>query len=269
MRKKHRLDQGRTEEAIPAFALKPNPERFLKSRANGHERRRVPHRLDAGQAITGVGGQQPRQVLRLGQCSAVRERPGQILAETRANLAGEGTGRLYLAPEVVGILGQSEGFELDGASPTIPAHQDEVPQIRDQHQTVAVPIAAYLIGSRCQPRIVTNTLDLDDATLGNLPWLWMAFLNLPRRVQGKVGMTGPLIRQFLNAKHLGLERGSDRTHQALQRRIVRALRRRAARSAHTPKIGDVRLHGGNQFLFRFGHRVFPAIRPRLRLQAVI
>ena len=82
-------------------------------------------------------------------------------------------------------------------------------------------------------------------------------------------MPGPLIGQFLNPEHLGLERGSDRSQQALQRRIVRALRRCAARCAHAPKIGEIRLRGGNQLLVRSGHRVFPAIRPCPSLEAAV
>ena len=122
-----RLDQGRAEEPFPAFALEPDPERFLQCRADGHQRRRVARRLDTGQAVACVGSQQPRQVLRLGQGGPVRERPGEILAETRADLAGKRARRLHLAPEVVRILGQAEGFELGRASRVVHAHQNEVP----------------------------------------------------------------------------------------------------------------------------------------------
>ena len=77
-------------------------------------------------------------------------------------------------------------------------------------------------------------------------------------------MAGPLIRQFQNAEHLGLERAAHRAQQARQRRIVRALPRRSARCAYAPEIGEIRLHCGDQLLVRSGHCVFPAIRTSLR-----
>ena len=189
----------------------------------------------------------------------MRKHSGEILAETRADLAGEGAGSLHLAPEVVRVRSQSEGLELDGASHPVRAHQDEVPKIRDQHQTVAVPIAAHLIGSRRQPSIVTNALDLDDATLGNLPRPRTALLNLPCRVKGKVGMAGALIRQFLNAEHLGLERAADRAEKVLQCRIVGTLTGRATRCPNPAEIGEVRLHRCDQLLVGSDHRALPRV----------
>ena len=121
------LDQGRTEEALPALALEANAERILHRRADGQQGRNVPRRLDSGQAVASVGSQQPRQVLRLGQGGPVREHPSEILTETRANLAGEGAGCLHVAPEVLDIFGQREGFELGGASSHVRTHQDEIP----------------------------------------------------------------------------------------------------------------------------------------------
>ena len=57
----------------------------------------------------------------------MRKHSGKILAVTRADPAGEGAGSLHLAPEVVRVRSQSEGFKLDGASHAVRAHQDEVP----------------------------------------------------------------------------------------------------------------------------------------------
>ena len=153
---------------------------------------------------------------------------GEVLAEAHADIPGKGARPLHPAPEFVRVLGRAEDLEPGGAVGIVRAHQVEAPQIRDQHQPVAAPIAPHLIGHSGRPGIVTNALDLDDATLGNLPRPRTAPLNLPRRVQAEVGMAGPLVRQFLNAEHLGLERGSDRAQQVLQRRIVGALPGRPA-----------------------------------------
>ena len=65
------LDEGGAEECRAAVALEADAEGLLQGGADGMERGRVAGGLDAGQAVAGVGGEEPCQVLRLDEGCAV------------------------------------------------------------------------------------------------------------------------------------------------------------------------------------------------------
>ena len=146
---------------------------------------------------------------RFGQRRLVRQGAGEIFAQSGADLTGEGARLVQLVVEVVGVVGQAEGFELGGTARLVFTDQHEVARVRHQNQPVAAPIAADLSGVRGEPSIVIDGLHLDHATLRRLAVARPAFLHLPRRVEAEVGMPGALVDKLADAKHLGFE---PRTH---------------------------------------------------------
>ena len=113
--REHAVEQGlhqrRMEEARAPVALEADAERLLQRRTHRPQRGRVARRLDPREAVAGVGSEQPREVLRLGQRGTVRQRAGEIFAEPGADIPGEGAGRPDPAPELLRAAGQPEGFE--------------------------------------------------------------------------------------------------------------------------------------------------------------
>ena len=67
------LHQSRAEEGCAAVAFEPDAQRLFQRRSHGVERRCVARRLDPGQAVAGVGSQQPGQVAGFGQRCPVRQ----------------------------------------------------------------------------------------------------------------------------------------------------------------------------------------------------
>ena len=205
------------EEVGAAFGLEADAEGLFQGRAHRLERRGVAGRFDTRQAITGVGGEQPGQVSRLGERRAVRQGTGKIFAQAGADVAGEGARSIQLAVEVAGAVGQPEGFELRRAARRVLAHQDEIARVGHQNQAVTVPIAADLIAGRREPGIVLRALHLDHAALRRLPRARLALLHLLRRVQPEVRVPGPLVGKLADAEHLGLERRADGVEQIGER----------------------------------------------------
>ena len=117
------------EEAFALLRFEADAERLLQRRAHRPERGRVARRLDPGEAVAGVGGEQPGEVAGLGQRRAVRERPGEVFAEPRAGLAGEGARLLDPPPEFFGAPGEPQGFELRRPARRVVGDQHEVAQI--------------------------------------------------------------------------------------------------------------------------------------------
>ena len=162
------LYERRAEEPSAPVALEPDAERLLKCRAHRGKLRCAARRLDAGEAVARVRGEQPRQILRFRQRRSVRQRPCEILAKARARLAGERPGLFQPVKELIAAAGQPKGFERRGFAVCVLAHQDEVASIRHQHQPVALPVAAGLTARRREPCVVLRGLHLDHASLRGL-----------------------------------------------------------------------------------------------------
>ena len=139
------LHQSRVEKALALLTLKAHAESLFERRTDRIERRRVARHLDPREAISGIGCQQPSQVLRLGERRAVRERAAKVLAQARANFAGEGARFFQQAIECFRAVSQLEGLQLCRTACHVLAHQHEVARVRHQHKTVAGPVTAHLI----------------------------------------------------------------------------------------------------------------------------
>ena len=229
-----RLHQGRAKETRAAVALEAHAERVFERRPDGGERRRLAGRLDAGQAIARIRGEQPREVLRLGNRRAVRQRPAKILAQTGAGGAGQALRLLQQALELVTAAGQTERLENRLPVRRIAADQLELAQVGHQHQTVAPPVAAHLLAHHHRPGAVARRLHLDDAALGHLSVAGSASLYLPRREETEVGMPGPLVRELGNAEHLRPKGCADGVKQVRERSVARSLAGRTTGRPDSP-----------------------------------
>ena len=130
---------------------------------------RVACRLDAGESVAGVGGEEPGQVPGLDEGCAVGEGAAEVLAQGRADVAGEGAGLFEPGLELVLCPGEPEGLQPGWVARGVLAEQHEVAGVGDEHEAVPVPVLAHLRALGGQPRVVAGGLDLDDAALGELP----------------------------------------------------------------------------------------------------
>ena len=117
----------------------------------------------------------------------------EILAQTGANLTGEGAGFFKQAVEVFGAVGEPEGLEPDRPAGGVRSEQDEVAGVGDEDEAVAVPVAADLVAGGGQPGVVAGGFDLDDAALRRLAFAGPAALDLLGGVEAEVGMAGALV----------------------------------------------------------------------------
>ena len=241
------------EEARALVALEAHAQRLLQRRAHGLERRRIARRLDTGQPVARIGGEQPRQVFRFGKRRPVRQGAGEIFAQARAGRIGEGARLFQLAPEVFRAVRQPEGFELRGAAGCVFAQQHEVAQVRHQHEPVFAPIAADLRAVRGQPGVVVGRLDLDRAAFRRLALARPALLDLLRREEAEIRVARAPVGKVADAEHLRLERRAHRVQQVGERRVVRQLPGPAAGRADPRKIGKVSLDRLRRFLVRSRH----------------
>ena len=163
-----RLHERGAEEGRAALALESDAEGLLQGRTNRRERGRVARRLDPRQTVARVRGEQPGEVLWLGQRGAVRERTAEVFAETGSDPAGEGAGRLQQAVELLGAVREPEGLQLGGASLGIFADEQEVAGVGYENEAIAAPVAADLIACGAEPSVVIGGLNLDNAALGEL-----------------------------------------------------------------------------------------------------
>ena len=236
-----RLHQRGAEEGRAALTLETDAERLLQRRTHRRQRGRVARRLDPRQTVARVRGEQPGQVLRLGQRGAMRQGPAEIFAQTGPDAAGKRARRLQQMVELLGVMGQPEGLELCRQAVGVLAHQHEIAGVGYQDQSIAAPVAADLIAVGGQPGVVIGGLDLDYAAFGDLPFAHPAPLHLPGGVEAQVGMAGAVVGQFADAEDLGLEHSADGVEEGGQRRIRRPLAGRAAGSAQAAQVAEVRL----------------------------
>ena len=118
------------KEPRPPLTREADPERVFQRRAHRRKRGRIARRLDPREPVTRIRREQPRQVLRLGQRRAVRQRPSEIFAQARAHLSREGPRCFEAAHERGRVVGQPERFELRRTARRIRAHQYEVARVR-------------------------------------------------------------------------------------------------------------------------------------------
>ena len=191
------------EEARALVALEADAQRLLQRRPHRRERGRIACRLDPRQPVAGVGGEQPRQILRLRERSAVRHHAGEILDEACAGRAGEGARLLHVPPKLVFACCQPEGLELPQA-PGVFADQHEITEVGHQHLPVLLPVAADLGAVSRDPGIFVGGLDLDHAALRRLPLARLSLLHLLRCVEAEIRMARTLVRQVAHRECLRL-----------------------------------------------------------------
>ena len=160
---------------------------------------------------------------------------------------GQGLGLFQCLPEGRGALRQLEGFQPGRAARAVFPHQDKLAQVGDQHQSVALPIAAHLITGRRQAGIIGG-FDFNNAPLGNLIRPWPTFLHLSGAVQPEIRMAGALVRQFLHTEHLGLEQCPHSIEEVGQGAVAGAFARGAAGGMDTVEFGAVGRHRLCQFV---------------------
>ncbi len=248
-----RLHQRRAEEAPALFALEPDTERFLKCRPHGGELRRVTRRLDAGKAVARVRGKQPRQIPRLRQRRAVRQRPCEVLAKARAGVAGERARLLQTTEELVLVAGEPKGFEGRGLAVCVLAQQHEVAGVCHEHEPVPTPVTAGLGARSREPCVICRGFHLDHAALWRLPFARRTLLYLFGRVEAEVGMARALVGQFLNAEHFGTDRRADCRQEIAERSIQRPLLGRAPGGPDSAQVGEVLFDRRRQLRGRSAH----------------
>ncbi len=248
------LHQGRPEEACAPLALEAYAQRVFEGGAHRLQRRRVTGGLDPREAVAGVGREQPRQVLRLGERGPVGQCAREILAQTRADRPRKGTRMFQPAGERLFTLGQPERLQHRLAAVRIQADEAELAQVRGQHQAIASPIASHLLAHRPRPQVLVRRLDLDDTALRGLSLARAAALDLLRGVEPEVGMARALIGKLADAEHLGFERRAHRVQEIRERSIARSLPGGPARGADPPQIVEVRLDRRGQLRVRPAHR---------------
>ena len=240
------LYQGRVEEARTLLALEADPERLLKRQPHRRECRRVARRLDSHESIAGVGGEQPREVLRLGERGPMRQGAGEIFAQAGAGLAGEGPRSLKPACELRVAAGETERFEGRFPAAGVRPDECELAQVRHQDQAIASPVTARLLAHPRCVGVLARRLHLDHAPLRELPLTRPALLHLLRRVKAEVGVPRALIDGLRYAEHLRLEGRADGIEQLRERAVGRSLTGCPARRAQPPKLGEPSLHRRRQ-----------------------
>ena len=248
------LHQGRVEEARTLLALEADAERLLKRRAHRRERRRVARRLNPREAVAGIGGEQPGQILRLGEGRPVRQRAGEVFTEAGAGRpAGEGARPFQHPDECRLALGHTVRLERRLSTGRVRADEREFAKVRHQHQAVAAPVPAHLLAHRPRAGVVVWRLHLDHPAFRDLPLARSALLHLLRRVEPEVRMARALIGRLHHAEHLGFQSRTDGVEQLRERPVARPLAGRAARRAQSPELGEPGLHRRRQLRARSRH----------------
>ena len=93
------------EETHAPLVLEADAERLFKRGADCREQWCVTRRFDTREPVAGIGGEQPGEVLRLGQRGPMRQRPAQVLAQARADFLSERMGMLQTPEEILRVFG--------------------------------------------------------------------------------------------------------------------------------------------------------------------
>ena len=93
------------EETCTSFVLEADAERLFKRGADCREQWCVACRFDTREPVAGIGGEQPGEVLRLGQRGPMRQRPAQVFAQARTDFLSERMGMLQTPAEILRVFG--------------------------------------------------------------------------------------------------------------------------------------------------------------------
>ena len=93
------------KETGTTFVLEADAERLFKRGAHRREQWSVTCRFDTREPVAGIGGEQPGEVLRLGQRGPMRQRPAQVFAQARTDFLSERMGMLQTPAEILRVFG--------------------------------------------------------------------------------------------------------------------------------------------------------------------
>ena len=206
----------------------------------------VAGRLDAGQAVVGVGGEEPGHVPRLVEGRVVGEGAAEVFAEAGADVAGEGAGRFEAGLELVLGGGEAEGLEPSGVACGVLAQEDEVAGVGDEDEAVPVPVAADLGAAGGEPGVVGGGLDLDHAALGKLALAGPAAPDLLCGVEPEVGVARALVGKLAHAVDTRLQGRADGCEEVVEGRVVGAFAGCAAGGADAAQVVEVGFDGGGE-----------------------
>ena len=248
-----RLHERGVEKAFPAIPLEPDPERLFERRAEPLEGRGFVGRLDPREPVARIGGEEPGEILRLGERGAVGQHTGEVLDEATAHFLCESAGFLQLPMELRRSLCEAERLKGRLPSCRIGADQPKLAQVGDQHQAVASPVAGHLLPGRDLRHVICVGLDLYHAAFRNLPRTGPPPLQLLGRIEPDVRMPRALIGEFGDAEDLGFQAAADGVQQVHERGVGGPLASRAARSALAGEITQVVLDRGGESGVCSGH----------------
>ena len=208
------LHDGRVEKARSALALEADAQGFFQRAPQGGQgaAARV-DRFHAREAVPRVGGQQPGQILRLGDRRLMREGAGEVFDQPRPDASGEGARLLQFALEILRALRREPGV-IGGGLHLHHAALGRLP----------FPGPALLQ----LPLRVESEIGTARALLRQLRDAEHLFAARPRRV-------------------------AHRVQQVRERGIVGGLRRRPARGADALQLGEIGLRRRHQPGVRSAH----------------
>ncbi len=110
--------------------------------------------------FAGVGGEQPRNLFRLGERHFVEHDALEEVRQKLVMLGIDGT-----APEVVRGDGKFIAFQCPRLAIGLQGEQPELMQVGDEHRAILAQIAERLLALRESIQVIACGFDLDDAAL--------------------------------------------------------------------------------------------------------
>lgn len=153
------LDKGGAEEMLAFFALKLDAERLFQRDLHVMEGGKVMV-FSARPGFAGVGGEQPRNLFRLGERHLVKHDALEEVRQKLVMLGVDGT-----VPEVVRRDGKFIAFEGARLTIGLQSQEAELMQVGDEHGAVLPQVAQRLFTARKGIEVAARRLDLDDAAL--------------------------------------------------------------------------------------------------------
>ena len=106
-------------------------------------------------------------------------------------LRAKASGGIQPPLEILHTFGEPESLQHDRSARPL-AHEGEIARVRNQHEAVAVPVAAHLLTLRREPGvIVCGPFTSTTPRSGVWPSRGLALLYLLRRVEAEIGWPAP------------------------------------------------------------------------------
>ena len=223
---KEGLHERGLEEPFAFLVFHVQAERLFEGLADRFDLPLCLRVLDPLQRITGVAGQEPRDVLGVGKRSGAAEDPLEELDEPLTVL-GVGDFRLCSElPERLFGIGQLVVLMTHGLARRVGADQRELSEVGDEHLPVLLPVAGDLLTVLDADDVVLRRLHLDrpaggEHTLGGLA---AAARDLVGGEQAAVGHVAVGVAQAHEAAHPRLfEFVADGVEECFERGVVAEL----------------------------------------------